>query len=71
MKDNKFTESIYRGLSLSASRLFVETGCSGGILAQQDLTQARSDYFTALAEYNKAQYALNMAVGGAQAKPGD
>jgi hypothetical protein len=28
------------------------------IQAQQDLTQARSDYFTALAEYNKAQYAL-------------
>ena len=34
------------------------------IQAQQDLTQARSDYFTALAEYNKAQYALNKAVGG-------
>jgi outer membrane protein TolC len=37
------------------------------IQAQQDLTQARSDYFTALAEYNKAQYALQRAVGGAQA----
>jgi outer membrane protein TolC len=34
------------------------------IQAQQDLTQARSEYFTALAEYNKAQYALNKAVGG-------
>jgi outer membrane protein TolC len=34
------------------------------IQAQQDLTQARSDYFTTLAEYNKAQYALNKAVGG-------
>ena len=34
------------------------------IQAQQDLTQARSDYFNALAEYNKAQYALNKAVGG-------
>ena len=37
------------------------------IQAQQDLTQARSDYFTALAEYNKAQYALSKAVGGADA----
>ena len=38
------------------------------IQAQQDLTQARSEYFSALAEYNKAQYALNKAVGGAQVK---
>jgi outer membrane protein TolC len=41
------------------------------IQAQQDLTQARSDYFTALAEYNKAQYALNKAAGGVQTKPGN
>lgn len=34
------------------------------IQAQQDLTQARSDYFTAVAEFNKAQYDLNKAVGG-------
>jgi outer membrane protein TolC len=34
------------------------------IQAQQALTQARSAYVTALAEYNKAQYALNRAVGG-------
>ncbi len=34
------------------------------IQAQQDLTQARSDYVTALADYNKAQYALSRAVGG-------
>ncbi|HWV98837.1 MAG TPA: TolC family protein [Candidatus Acidoferrum sp.] len=34
------------------------------IQAQQDLTQARSEYFTSLAEYNKAQYALSKAVGG-------
>ncbi|MGO8930124.1 MAG: TolC family protein [Limisphaerales bacterium] len=34
------------------------------IQAQQDLTQARSEYLTALAEYNKAQYSLNKAVGG-------
>lgn len=32
--------------------------------AQQALTQARSDYVTALAEYNKAQYRLSQAVGG-------
>jgi outer membrane protein TolC len=41
------------------------------IQAQQDLTQARSDYFSALAEYNKAQYGLNTAVGGLQLKPAD
>jgi len=41
------------------------------IQAQQDLTQARSDYFTALAEYNKAQYGLNTAVGGPQLKTGN
>ncbi len=34
------------------------------IQAQQDLNQARSDYVAALAEYNKAQYALNKATGG-------
>jgi outer membrane protein TolC len=33
------------------------------IQAQQDLNQARSDFVTALAEYNKAQYALNKATG--------
>ena len=40
------------------------------IQAQQDLTQARSEYLTALAEYNKAQYALNKAVGGLPVQPG-
>ena len=39
------------------------------IQAQQDLTQARSDYLTALAEYNKAQYSLNKAVGGPPGPP--
>ena len=39
------------------------------IQAQQDLTQARSDYLTALAEYNKAQYGLNKAVGGPPESP--
>jgi outer membrane protein TolC len=33
------------------------------IQAQQALTQARSDYVTALAEYDKAQYGLSRAVG--------
>jgi outer membrane protein TolC len=33
------------------------------IQAQQALTQARSDYLTALAEFNQAQYALDKAVG--------
>lgn len=34
------------------------------IQAQQDLVRARSDYVTALAEFNKAQYGLGRAVGG-------
>ncbi len=34
------------------------------IQAEQALDQARSDYFTVIAEYNKAQYGLNKAVGG-------
>jgi hypothetical protein len=33
--------------------------------------QACSVYFTSLAEYNKAQYALNKAVGGAQGRIGN
>jgi len=33
------------------------------IQAQQDLTRARSDYLSAVAEYNKAQYSLERAVG--------
>ena len=39
------------------------------ISAQQDLTQARSDSFTALAEYNNAQYRLNTAIGGTPEPP--
>jgi OMF family outer membrane factor len=39
------------------------------IQAQQDLTQARSDFLTALAEYNKARYGLNKAVGGPPGPP--
>jgi len=34
------------------------------ILAQQALTQARSAYINALADYNQAQFALDKAVGG-------
>ena len=34
------------------------------IQAQQALTQARSDYVAAVAEFNKAQYALSRAIGG-------
>jgi outer membrane protein TolC len=34
------------------------------IQAQTALTQARADYVTALAEYNKSQYALAQAIGG-------
>lgn len=34
------------------------------IQAQQALDQARADYVTTIAEFNKAQYGLNRAVGG-------
>ncbi len=34
------------------------------ILAEQDLTRARTDYLLAIAEFNKSQYALSKAVGG-------
>jgi outer membrane protein TolC len=34
------------------------------ILAEQDLTRARNDYVTVVAEYDKAQYALLRAIGG-------
>src|SRR6266540_858657 len=33
------------------------------IQAEQDLTRARLDYFKAVAEFNKAQYALSKALG--------
>jgi len=39
------------------------------ILAAQDLTRARTDYLNAVAEYDKAQYALARAVGRAAASP--
>jgi outer membrane protein TolC len=34
------------------------------ILAEQDLTRARTDYANAVLDYNKAQYALTRAIGG-------
>ena len=39
------------------------------ILAEQDLTRARTDYLLAIAEYNKSQYALSKAVGGLPTAP--
>jgi len=38
------------------------------IQAEQDLTRARLDFLNALAEYNKAQYALQKAIGGLSSK---
>jgi outer membrane protein TolC len=38
------------------------------IQAQQDLTRARSEYVTTIAEYNKAQYGLSRAVGSLGAR---
>jgi outer membrane protein TolC len=34
------------------------------IQAQQELARARADYLSAIAEFNKAQYALSRAIGG-------
>ena len=34
------------------------------IQSEQELTRARFDYLNAIAEYNKAQYALRKAIGG-------
>ncbi len=39
------------------------------IQAQQDLNQARSQYFSAVTEYNKAQYELQRAVGAPPDSP--
>jgi outer membrane protein TolC len=40
------------------------------VLAEQDLTRARNDYITVVAEYDKAQYALLRATGaGAESPP--
>jgi outer membrane protein TolC len=38
------------------------------VQAEQDLTQARLDYLNAVAEYNKAQYALSKAIGQIDSK---
>lgn len=39
------------------------------IQAEQDLTRSRLDYLNAVAEFNKAQYALNRAVGSVEQLP--
>ncbi len=39
------------------------------IQAEQDLTRIRSDYLAAIAEFNKAQYALNKALGALGEQP--
>lgn len=40
------------------------------VLAEQDLTRSRNDYITAVAEYDKAQYALLRATGArAESRP--
>lgn len=39
------------------------------IQAEQDLTRIRSDYLGAIAEFNKAQYALNKAIGALAEQP--
>ncbi len=41
------------------------------VLAEQDLTRARNDYVTAVAEYDKAQYGLARAVGSSDGPAGD
>ncbi len=52
------------GLRLAQQRMEFGVGVVlENILAEQDLTRARSDYLKAIAEFNKAQYALSKAVG--------
>jgi len=41
------------------------------IQAQQELTRARSDYLTAIAEFNKAEYGLKQAIGGLAGAPSE
>ena len=41
------------------------------IQAEQDLTRARDDYVAAVAEYDKAQYALRHAIGASTAIPAE
>ncbi len=52
------------GLRLAQQRLEFGVGIVlENILAEQDLTRARTDYLKAIAEFNKAQYGLSKAVG--------
>jgi outer membrane protein TolC len=52
------------GLRLAQTRKEFAVGIVlENIQAEQDLTHARLDYFKAVAEFNKAQYALSKATG--------
>ncbi len=52
------------GLRLTRARKEFAVGIVlENIQAEQDLTRARLDYFKTVAEFNKAQYALNKAIG--------
>lgn len=58
------------GLNLAQQRKEFGVGIVlENIQAQQDLTRARNDYFKAVAEFNKAQYALSQAVGALTVSP--
>ena len=58
-------QSAEETLSLTQARKEFAVGAVlETIQAEQDLTRARLDYLNALAEYNKAEYALQKAIGG-------
>jgi len=50
---------IRRELEVYCRRLYLERARR----ARRDLTRARQDFLTAIAEFNKAQYGLSEAVG--------
>lgn len=59
-----------QGLRLSQQRQEFGVGIVlENILAEQDLTRARTDYLKAIAEFNKAQYGLSKAVGTLPSAP--
>lgn len=58
------------GLRLSQQRQEFGVGIVlENILAEQDLTRARTDYLKAIAEFNKAQYGLSRAIGTLASEP--
>ncbi len=58
------------GLRLSQQRQEFGVGIVlENILAEQDLTRARTDYLKAIAEFNKAQYGLSKAIGTLSVSP--